>query len=120
MLVGEELFAVEVETGVEREFVAAGAEGNGLGEFPSADDTAGDGLVRRVWNEDASTGVGSESFQAECDAGCGDGVAFFIEDSDALASGGALGKGDELALADERAGGHLAAGEIDEPRARTC
>ncbi len=73
LLVGEELFAVTLEVGVEREFVAAAGEGNGCCEFACADDAASVGLVRRVWNDHAAAAVGSESFQAERDAGNEDG-----------------------------------------------
>ena len=114
-LVGEQLFAGEVEAGVECERIGAGAEGDGRGEFAGAHDAAGDGLVGRIGDGDAAGGNGGERLAAEGDLGGGDGYSGFVEDAHGLSGGAALGVGDELAFADEGAGGNLAADEIDEP-----
>ena len=55
-----------------------------------------------------------------CEAGGGERVAVFIKHPDGLAVGRAFREGGEPALADQGAGGNLAADEIHQPRAGTC
>ena len=64
-------------------------------------------------------GVGGEGFDAQSEAGIRHRFAAFIKDTQGLRGGGAVRKDDEPALADQRAGGNLAADEIDEPCAGT-
>ena len=52
LLIGEQLFAVEVETCVQGELVAAGAEHDRRGEFACHDHASADGLVGRVGDGD--------------------------------------------------------------------
>lgn len=118
LLFGEELFAVDEETGFEFEGVGAGEEGEFFREFSGGDGGGGLGLVGGIGDVDAGGGgVGGEGFGAEGEGELGDGAGVFIEEAEGLPGGITRDVVGEAAFADEGAGGGFSRDEFDDPGA---